>query len=120
MTPEEIAELRAEKYNATVVRLRKVHPDLMIMRVRPDFPRPPTSRGSTPSSAWATGSRATRAARRRQLDELMLPRLARRSYSISCSVLDDGGELLDIDRHRLAGVLRRPGPRQRQAGGRPS
>ena len=40
MTPEQITDLRRQKYNATVVRLNKVHPDLMVMRVRPDFPRP--------------------------------------------------------------------------------
>ena len=36
MTPEEIADLRARKYNATVVWLRKPNPDLMVFRVRPD------------------------------------------------------------------------------------
>ena len=40
MTPEMASELRAARYNATVVSLQKVHPDLMILRVRPDFPRP--------------------------------------------------------------------------------
>src|SRR5437867_12263274 len=41
MTPEQIAELRKKKYNATVLRQTRVHADLMILRVRPDFPRPP-------------------------------------------------------------------------------
>jgi ferredoxin--NADP+ reductase len=40
MTPDQIADLRRQKYNATVVHLRKPNPDLMIVRVRPDFPRP--------------------------------------------------------------------------------
>ena len=40
MTPEQIAELRRQKYNATLVGLRKAHDDLFVMRVRPDFPRP--------------------------------------------------------------------------------
>ena len=34
MTLDEIADLRRGRYNATVVLLRKVHSDLMILRVR--------------------------------------------------------------------------------------
>ena len=41
MTPDEITELRHKRYNGTVVHLHKVHSDLLVMRVRPDFPRPP-------------------------------------------------------------------------------
>jgi ferredoxin/flavodoxin---NADP+ reductase len=33
MTPEEITQQRHTRYNATVVSLRKVHSDLMVMRV---------------------------------------------------------------------------------------
>src|SRR5258708_6015303 len=40
MTPEEIAALKREQYNAQVVYLRKKNPDLMILRVKTDFPRP--------------------------------------------------------------------------------
>src|SRR4051794_1249102 len=40
MTPEQIAELRQNKYNATVVKLTKAHSDLMTIRVRPDFVLP--------------------------------------------------------------------------------
>src|SRR5436305_150417 len=40
MTPDQIAELRRKKYNATVVRLAKSQTDLMMIRVRPDFPLP--------------------------------------------------------------------------------
>ena len=45
MTPEQIAELRKARYNATVTRLRRVHPDLMVLRVKPDFRRPPHKPG---------------------------------------------------------------------------
>src|SRR3954465_3037350 len=41
MTPDEIAELRRTNYNATVAWMRKSHPDLLEVRVRPDFPLPP-------------------------------------------------------------------------------
>src|SRR6516164_5066511 len=40
MTPEQIAELRQKRYNARVAWLRKTHSDLMIVRIRPDYPLP--------------------------------------------------------------------------------
>ena len=40
MTADEIEELRARRYNATVVAKRLVNSDLMVLRVRPDFPIP--------------------------------------------------------------------------------
>ena len=45
MTPEQTAELRQKKYNATVARLTRAHSDLMMLRVRPDFPLPPHQPG---------------------------------------------------------------------------
>src|SRR5438874_223657 len=45
MTPEEMTALRSQKYNATVIRLLRIHSDLLVMRVKPDFPRPPHKPG---------------------------------------------------------------------------
>jgi ferredoxin--NADP+ reductase len=96
MTPEQIADLRRQKYNATVLRLLKVHPDLMVMRVRPDFPRPPHK----PGQYTALGLGFWEPRFPGCDDEVLGPgddtKLARRSYSISCSLLDRRGELLDI------------------------
>ena len=39
MTAEEIAELRQKRYNGTVAYLKKLHSDLMVIRVKPDFAR---------------------------------------------------------------------------------
>jgi ferredoxin--NADP+ reductase len=96
MTPEQIADLRRQKYNATVLRLLKVHPDLMVMRVRPDFPRPPHKPGQY--TALGLGFWEPRFP---GCDEEMLgpgddTKLARRSYSISCALLDRRGDLLDV------------------------
>ncbi len=98
MTPEQIAELRRARYNATVVGLRKVHGDLMILRVRPDFARPPHKPGQYTSlglGCWEPRFPGCQ-------EETLAPgdegKLARRAYSISCSVLDDEGRLLDRDR----------------------
>jgi ferredoxin--NADP+ reductase len=96
MTPEQIADLRRQKYNATVLRLLKVHPDLMVMRVRPDFQQPPHKPGQY--SVLGLGYWEPRFP---GCDEEALgpgdeTKLARRSYSISCSLLDRRGDLLDI------------------------
>jgi ferredoxin--NADP+ reductase len=98
MTPQEIAELRQKRYNSTVVRLVKVHSDLMLVRVRPDFPRPVHKPGQ-----YSTLGLGLWEPRMPGCDEeTLLPgeelKLARRAYSISCSVLDDRSELLDLER----------------------
>jgi ferredoxin--NADP+ reductase len=97
MSPEAIADLRAKHYNATVVWLDKPHPDLMIVRVRPDFPRPPHKPGQYTSLGlghWEPRHPGCQ-------DEPVVPgaagKLVRRAYSISCSILDGGGELLDLE-----------------------
>jgi ferredoxin--NADP+ reductase len=98
MTPEEIVELRKTRYNATVVWLRKPHPELMVFRVRPDFPRPPHRPGQYSTLGlgnWEPRFPGTQ-------DEVLGPgdeqKLVRRAYSISSSVLDGDGRLLDLGR----------------------
>lgn len=96
MTPDQIADLRRQKYNATVVGLRKLHSDLMILRVRPDFPRPihlPGQYTVLGMGMWEPRFPGCQEEELRPGDEV---KLGRRSYSISCSVLDEQGSLLDI------------------------
>jgi ferredoxin--NADP+ reductase len=97
MDPATAAELRRKWYNATVVWLHKTHSDLMIVRVRPDFPRPPHKPGQYATLGlgnWEPRFPGTQ-------EEILLPadeiKLTRRAYSISCSVLSDSGQLEDID-----------------------
>lgn len=99
MTPEEITELRTQKYNATVMRLLKVHSDLLVMRVRPDFPRPvhkPGQYGTLGLGFWEP--RAPGCQEEEDLGPDDEKKLAIRSYSLSCSLLDKRGELIDIER----------------------
>ncbi len=99
MTPEEIAELRTQKYNATMVRLLKVHSDLLVMRVRPDFPRPvhkPGQYGTVGVGFWEP--RTPGCQEEVSLGEEDQKKLAIRSYSLSCSLLDKRGELIDMER----------------------
>jgi ferredoxin--NADP+ reductase len=97
MTPEQLAELRRQRYNATVIWLRKTHSDLLIMRVRPDFPVPRHKPGQYSSLAlgyWEPRHPGCQ-------EEVLAPgeeaKLARRAYSIGCSVLDAEGNLQDIE-----------------------
>jgi ferredoxin/flavodoxin---NADP+ reductase len=97
MDPEKIAELRKQRYNATVVSLKKTHSDLLILRIKPDFPRPPHKPGQYTSIGLGFWEPRLPGC---QEEELLNPdenKLARRAYSMSCSVLDDNGQLLDID-----------------------
>ncbi len=98
MTPDQIVDLRRQKYNATLVYLNKIHSDLAILRVRPDRPLPPHQPGQYTvlgMGYWEPRSPGCAA-------ELLRPGeesgLARRSYSISCPVLGDDGQLLERDR----------------------
>src|SRR5476651_2226739 len=95
MTPDEIAELCTKHYNATVLSIRLENPDLMILRVRPDAGVNPHRPGQY--STLGMGHSEPRAPGCQ--DEIPKPgeekKLIRRAYSISCSVLDDAGQLPD-------------------------
>jgi ferredoxin/flavodoxin---NADP+ reductase len=96
MSPSQIAQLRQTKYNATVVYLRKANPDLMILRVRPDFQLPVHQPGQY--STLGLGNWEPRVPG--SGEEVVAPgaedKLVRRAYSISCSVLDESLHLLDL------------------------
>ena len=98
MTPEQIAELRRQKYNATVVRLHKTHSDLMLIRVRPDAPLAPHKPGQYTVLGMGCWEPRFPGCQDEELKPGDEAKLCRRAYSISCSVLDDGGRLLDTTR----------------------
>ena len=98
MTADEIQQLRAQRYNATVAGLKRANPELLVLRVRPDFPLPPHKPGQYTSLGlgyWEPRVPGCQEEALRPGDEA---KLARRAYSISCSVLDDDGRLLDRTR----------------------
>src|SRR4051812_1587521 len=94
MQPEEIAELRKQKYNATVVQLRKGHSDLMLLRVKPDRPLQPHKPGQYTALGLGYWEPRFPGCQEEQLVPGDEKRLARRSYSISCPMLGDDGKLL--------------------------
>ena len=94
MTTDEIAELR-RSYNATVVSLQLPNEDLMIVRVRPDGgvkPHRPGQYSTLGMGFWEPRVSGCQ-------DEIPRPgeekKLIRRAYSISCSILDEQGNLPD-------------------------
>jgi ferredoxin--NADP+ reductase len=96
MSPDEIATLRQQRYNGTVVYLHKVHSDLMVMRVRPDFPRPPHLPGQYCALGLGYWEPRVEGCQVETLKPEELTRLVRRSYSISCSIYSEPGKLRDL------------------------
>lgn len=96
MTPEQIAELRAHRYNGTVVHIRTIHSDLMVLRVRPDFPRPPHLPGQYCALGLGNWEPRVGGCQPESLKPEDLTRLVRRSYSISCSIYGEPGKLRDL------------------------
>jgi ferredoxin--NADP+ reductase len=97
MKPEEIAELRARRYNGTVAFLEKVHSDLMVMRVRPDFPRPPHQPGQYTTLGLGYWEPRVEGCQEECLRPEELHKIVRRAYSISCSVESAPGKLYDLE-----------------------
>ncbi len=98
MNPEELAQQRRKRYNATVIWLRKIHSDLLILRVRPDFALPAHKPGQYTTLGLGYWEPRFPGCQEETLQPGDETKLARRSYSISCSVLDDNGRLLERER----------------------
>src|SRR5436309_8133869 len=98
MTPEEIAELRRKRYNGTVVWVRKPNPDLMVFRVRPDFVLPAHKAGQYTTLGLGNWEPRFPGCDEETLKDGDEQKLVKRAYSMSCSVLDEAGRLLDLPR----------------------
>jgi ferredoxin--NADP+ reductase len=97
MTAEEMAELRARRYNATVVYLKFINPDLMVLRVRPDFPRPPHHPGQYCTLGLGYWERRTEGCQEEVLPPGDETKVVRRAYSISCSICSEPGALMRLE-----------------------
>jgi ferredoxin--NADP+ reductase len=93
-TSEQVVELRRQRYNATLIGLRQAHADLWVVRVEPDFRRPPHK----PGQYTSLGLGAWEPRHPEAVPEPAAPEdhLIKRAYSISSSILDERGELLDM------------------------
>lgn len=95
MLPEEIADARQRRYNGTLVWLRKPNPDLMAFRVRPDFPIPAHRAGQYCSLGLGNWEPRAPGCQLEDLKPTDESKVVRRAYSISHSILDDAGGLID-------------------------
>jgi ferredoxin--NADP+ reductase len=97
MTVEFFQELRQKLYNATVVWLREPHPELRVLRVRPDFRLPRHRPGQYSTLGMGYWEPRAPGCQEEVLTAGEEHKLVRRAYSISCPILDDRGQLLDAD-----------------------
>jgi ferredoxin--NADP+ reductase len=89
----ELRELRNKHYNATLAEIREVHADLRILRVVPDTGLPHFLPGQYISLGLGNWEPRVPGVDEEQLDQLHARRLAKRAYSISCSILDGDNRL---------------------------
>lgn len=88
--------LRAENYNATITWIRDHNPDLWVMRIRPDEPVAPFKAGQyTTLGLGYWEPRADEALEDFTESPEQIEKMARRSYSVSSSIVDDEGNLVD-------------------------
>src|SRR5262249_27150473 len=90
MTPEGIDQLRRQRYNAAVAHLHKANPDLMMLRVRPDFPIPDHLPGQYCSLGLGNWEPRYPGSQEEQLRPEDESRVVRRASSISHPILLDG------------------------------
>lgn len=98
MNLEQITELRKQRYNATAVWLNKVNPDLMRIRIQPDFPIPPHHPGQYTSLALGYWEPRVPGSQMEPIKPGDETKLVRRAYSIGHPILDKNGQLFDAGR----------------------
>ncbi len=97
MTVEELSELRNRRYNATVVSLKLLNPDLMVLRVKPDFVRAHHHAGQYCTLGLGYWERRTEGCQVETLPERDVTKVVRRAYSMSCSILDESDRLMRLE-----------------------
>src|SRR5262249_18209681 len=86
-----------QRYNATVARLAKPHPELMLIRVQPDFPIPSHEPGQYTTLGLGNWEPRFPGCQEEHLKSGDESKVVRRAYSISNPILADDGPLLDRD-----------------------
>lgn len=93
---EHVARMREEHYNATITDIRAHNPELWVLRIEPDEPIDPFKPGQYTTLAlgyWEP--RADEASEDFVADPEQEDKMARRSYSVSSSMVDENGELIE-------------------------
>jgi ferredoxin--NADP+ reductase len=92
-SPEEIAQLRQGEYNAELVDVILVHGELRILRVRPDWGHTSFAPGQYSVLGLGNWERRVEGCQEEEPRELEKPKLLKRAYSFSCSMLTPDGRL---------------------------
>ena len=97
LTLEELDEQhREENYNATITSIREHNPDLWVMRIKPDEPVEPFEPGKyTTLGLGFWEPRADDASEDFAEDPGQRNKMARRSYSVSSSIVNENGDLVE-------------------------
>src|SRR3954465_14012435 len=119
MTAEEIAELRHRRYNAPVLSLALLNPDLMVLRVKPDFPRHPHQAGQYCTLGLGYWEPRVEGGQPEALPPGDLTKVVRRAYSISCSIYSEPGRLMRLEENDWLGFYIVP-VREKPAGRGPA
>lgn len=90
MTPDQIDDLRRKRYNATVSYLAKPNPDLMMVRIKPDFPVPEHLPGQYCTLGLGYWEPRFPGSQEENLKDGDEARLVLRAYSMSHPILIDG------------------------------
>jgi ferredoxin/flavodoxin---NADP+ reductase len=98
LMPDQISELRQKRYNGTVAYLKKVHSDLMVLRIKPDFNRPVHVPGQYCTLGLGNWEPRFPGCQEEILKEGDESKLIRRAYSISCSIFGQDSDLADIEK----------------------
>lgn len=94
LTDQEIAELRVQHYNSAVTHMRKVHDELMILRVRPDDGVPEYQAGQYTLLGLGNWESRVTGTQAEHLTDDEVRKIAKRAYSMSFPIFDESGRLL--------------------------
>jgi ferredoxin--NADP+ reductase len=94
LSAADVARLRDQEYNATVTYYRRIHEELAVIRVRPDFPIHSYKPGQYTTIGAGYWEPRVADCQPEELDPAQVTKLVKRAYSISSSVLGDDGQLL--------------------------
>lgn len=98
MSDREFEALRDKHYNAEVIDLRRLHDELMILRVKPDGQSPGFLPGQYTVLGLGYWEPRVAGTDPEELSDEQRRKLVRRAYSFSCSLLDDAGHLIAPER----------------------
>jgi ferredoxin--NADP+ reductase len=94
LSSADIARLREQEYNATVIYFRYIQEELAVIRVRPDSPIPLYKAGQYTTIGAGYWEPRVPGCQPEELDPSQLTKVVKRAYSIASSVLRDDHELL--------------------------